>query len=210
MIDIAAGILGGAAVAAVAAGLSVTERLVQGDAVATKTGSRLVVVEWIAGAGGYLVIGVFGGDWIGAACAGAALMAAVNAARTDFAAGTVSDVSSLVILVAGALYASWAQTDLSLLQSAAGGAMSGGVLLLALALVRLRSGLSGLGTGDLLLGAAAGFWTGVGGVGYALLIAVGLTGAYGVLRKADRTTRLPFAPGLVSGFALVAIVQELS
>jgi prepilin signal peptidase PulO-like enzyme (type II secretory pathway) len=116
----------------------------------------------------------------------------------------------LVILVAGALYASWAHSDLSLLQSAAGGALSVGVLLLALAIVRLRSGLSGLGNGDLLLGGAAGFWTGIGGVGYALLIAVALTGAYGVLRKAKPTTRLPFAPGLVSGFALVAIVQELS
>lgn len=210
MIDSAPVILGGAAVAAVAASLAMTERLVRRGPPARATGARLIVIEWVTGAGAYTIIGLFCGDWIGAACVGSALMAGANAARTDLTAGVISDLASLVILVAGAIYASWAQSHLSLLESAAGGVLAGGILLLALAIVRLRSGLSGLGSGDLLLGVAAGFWTGYGGVGYALLLAVAVTSAYGFVRKAGGATRLPFAPGLVSGFGIVAVWQGLS
>jgi prepilin signal peptidase PulO-like enzyme (type II secretory pathway) len=203
-------VIAGLALAAVPAVLIAAPRLAGAHDASLDLRAGSIALDWLAGLALYVVTGATSGDWIAAACAGTALMAGLNAVHTDISLGTISDYSSLVILGTGALYASRAISDLTLLESGAGGAFAGAILLLALVIVRIRSGLAGLGSGDIVLGIAAGFWTGYAGVGPALLAAVAITGLLAFIRRAGRTTRLPFAPGLVAGFALTAVLQELS
>jgi prepilin signal peptidase PulO-like enzyme (type II secretory pathway) len=67
-----------------------------------------------------------------------------------------------------------------------------------------------LGGGDIVLVGALGLWCPPVTAALGVAIGAALTLVLGLLARARRHTRLPFAPGLAAGFILAFIVDRVS
>lgn len=143
--------------------------------------------------------------------AGMATATAISVAvSTDLRFGLLADLTS-VLIAAGALAAAPLLTPgLSYLEMILSALTATGILALAGLYGRLRRGVFGLGTGDLLFAAALGLWCPT--VTAALGVAIGalLTLAVGLLLHSRAHTRLPFGPGLAAGFVIAFVLDHLT
>lgn len=140
----------------------------------------------------------------------AALTALGVAVSMDWRFGVLADLTSVIIALAALMAAPLLTPGLTRLDMVIAAVLAMGILGLAGLYGRLRRGEMGLGGGDIVLVGALGLWcppvTAALGVG----VGAALTLILGVLLKARRQTRLPFAPGLAAGFILAFIVDRLS
>ena len=148
-------------------------------------------------------------DLIVASATLAAITALGAAVSMDLRFGVLADLTSAIIALSALAAAPRLSPGLSYLEMGIAAALAMGVLGLAGAYGRLRRGELGLGGGDIVLVGALGLWCAP--VTAALGVAIGavLTLVAGMLLKAQRQTRLPFAPGLATGFILAFVVDRL-
>ena len=138
-----------------------------------------------------------------------AAMMGSSASIRDLRSGTVADAQSLAIGIAALFAARDFHPFSPWLFSGSGAAVGAAVLILAAWCTRLVTGKSALGHGDIGFAAAGGAWTGPGGVGPALLIAVIITLVLAYFRRTTATPQIPFIPGLAVGFAVALIMPGL-
>jgi leader peptidase (prepilin peptidase)/N-methyltransferase len=146
-----------------------------------------------------------------AALAGLATGLAYANALLDLLEGLVADIASVGIAISGLgaslLMALPGQTLLwALLVSLAGGLLAALILWGVSWFYKLRRCRPGLGSGDVILAAAAGTWSGLPFVGPSLLIACTATLLLAMLTS-RLGERIPFAPGLVLGFGATFAVR---
>mgnify|MGYP006279502691 FL=1 len=171
---------------------------------------RFSIATALAALLGWLLAGLISGAWLGAACIAAGGVTAVSIARGDWQRGEIADLSSLLLAGLGLGYALTPLSPISALEAGLGAVLSAMLIGLAALFVRLRRGSPGLGDGDILLCAACGFWCGVWAVGPALLIAAGVTAAGALLARIRAEAALPFAPGLLTGYAVLTLYEGLT
>lgn len=140
----------------------------------------------------------------------AAMTALSVAVSMDWRFGVLADLTSAIIALAALIAAPLLTSGLTRLDMMIAAALAMAILGLAGLYGRLRRGEMGLGGGDIVLVGALGLWCPP--VTTALGVATGaaLTLVLGLLARARRQTRLPFAPGLAAGFVLAFIVDRLS
>lgn len=170
-------------------------------------GWTLTAVAGCVVSGGLLVLGTT--ESLSFAAGGGAAFA-VSALFRDLRLQEISDLHSLGLLLNGLIAAPHIHPYGTWLTVLGGAAMALSVLLLASLLVKMRTRSAGLGAGDLGLAAACGCWSGLGAVGPALLTAVALTLALRQLLPPREDGRIPFAPGLILGFAGASLVTTLT
>lgn len=134
---------------------------------------------------------------------------AVSAVILDWREGAIADGHSIGLAATGLLAAPVLHPYATWTLSLGGGVLSASILLLGNLLVLARTRKAGLGTGDYGLAAAGGLWCGLGWVGPALLVAIGVTLVLALARGEALRGKLAFAPGLVAGFAMATIAGRL-
>ncbi|GGB71014.1 hypothetical protein GCM10007417_08500 [Glycocaulis alkaliphilus] len=135
----------------------------------------------------------------------AAAGAGAVSATTDLRRQLLPDAGSVLIGVAG-LASAMASSLLP--DRAMAAVLTLAVLALAAGLVRWRTGRRALGSGDLLLGAACATWVPASLIPLALLLAVAITlllAAFIRHTTSETEARLPFGPGLMFGYGVMAI-----
>lgn len=142
-----------------------------------------------------------------ALAAGTALASAVN---TDLRFGQLADLTSLIVAVCALAVAPRLTVGLGYLEMVVSAGLAAGILALAGLYGRLRRGEAGLGAGDVLLAGALGLWCPIVTATLGVALGAGLTLIVGVALKAHRGTRLPFAPGLATGFILAFALDKLT
>ena len=141
-----------------------------------------------------------------ALAASSALCVAVS---TDLRFGLLADLTSLIIGAAALAAAPLLTPGLTLIDMLVSAALSAGILGLAGLYGLLRRGHMGLGGGDILLAGALGMWCPPLAASLGVAFGAGLTLVMALLLKARRQTRLPFGPGLASGFIIALILETL-
>ncbi|WP_439635701.1 hypothetical protein [Oceanicaulis sp.] len=143
-----------------------------------------------------------------------ALLAALSglcvAVSMDWRFGVLADLTSVIIALAALVAAPLLTPGLTRLDMAIAAVLAMGILGLAGLYGRLRRGEMGLGGGDIVLVGALGLWCSPVTAALGVAIGAAVTLALGLLARARRQTRLPFAPGLAAGFILAFIVDRLS
>lgn len=145
------------------------------------------------------------------ALAGFALGIAAGVSILDLTEGVVADIQSFAIAASGVgaslLLALPGQTLLeAALLSLGGGALAAGILWGVGAWFHWRRGIRGLGDGDVWLAGAAGCWAGLMLIGPAFLVAC-IAAILLALATGRLKARIPFAPGLMIGFAAAAVLR---
>jgi prepilin signal peptidase PulO-like enzyme (type II secretory pathway) len=148
-------------------------------------------------------------DLISASALLAALTALCVAVSMDWRFGVLADLTSLIIAFAALIAAPRLSPGLHYLDMVIAAALAMSVLGLAGLYGRLRRGEMGLGGGDIVLVGALGLWCAPVTATLGVAIGAALTLMIGLLAKARRRTRLPFAPGLAAGFILAFVVDRL-
>ena len=142
---------------------------------------------------------------------GMALSLGLAAAWTDLRTGQIADMHSYGIAVTGIIAAPCMLAPYPLMTSIGGAGIALFVLITSMVLTRkVAAGGRSIGLGDFGLAVAGGLWTGAYWTGPALLIAVVVTLLLQAVRGGKlRNARIPFAPGLVSGFAIATGLQVI-
>ncbi|WP_421860394.1 prepilin peptidase [Oceanicaulis sp.] len=164
------------------------------------------------GAGGLLAVSAYvvTRDLIIASALLAAMTALSVAVSMDWRFGLLADLASLIIALAALVSAPLLTPGLTRLDMMIAAALAMAILALAGLYGRVRRGEMGLGGGDIVLVGALGLWCPPVTAALGVAIGAALTLVLGVLTRARRHTRLPFAPGLAAGFVLAFIVDRVS
>lgn len=164
------------------------------------------------GLGGLLAFAAYGltRDLIVASAILAAMTALCVCVSMDWRFGVLADLTSVIIALAALMAAPLLTPGLTRLDMVIAALLAMGILGLAGLYGRLRRGEMGLGGGDIVLVGALGLWCSPVTAALGVAIGAALTLIMGLLMKARRQTRLPFAPGLAAGFILAFIVDRLS